>query len=200
MAKAATDIKTKEGKPCKVCGGTTRYISSRSCVTCTYNKHLARKQQNPEAHAEYQAAWRKANSEKCCEYSKKYQQANKEAVAARSAAYQRANRETVNSNAAYRRATIAARTPVDADRDAIKAVYAEATRLSETGVKYHVDHILPIAGKVAYGLHVAWNLQILPATENQHKSNRVDLADLLQAQVFARLVEEYPEYYGVMYG
>lgn len=69
-------------------------------------------------------------------------------------------------------------TPVWRDREAIKAIYAEADRLTKlTGIKHEVDHIYPIQSKYACGLHVHHNMQILEKTHNRSKKNKFPMHD-----------------------
>lgn len=90
------------------------------------------------------------------------------------------NVDKKRSYQAFRRAKVKEATPpwlTKQHRHQIALVYKEALRLSnETGVLYHVDHIVPLAGKEVSGLHVPWNLRAIPASENHKKSNKLEFA------------------------
>ncbi|CAN5766843.1 hypothetical protein BH09PSE5_BH09PSE5_08440 [soil metagenome] len=78
----------------------------------------------------------------------------------------------IRYHANKRRVAKIQRTPSWANESAILAVYREARRMTvETGIDYHVDHIIPLQGKHVCGLHVETNLQIITGSENSRKRN-----------------------------
>lgn len=79
-------------------------------------------------------------------------------------------REASKSASDRREKVLALASPAWRDRQKIKAIYAEARRLTkDTGVQHHVDHHYPLQGKLCCGLHVHQNLRILTAAANQRK-------------------------------
>jgi hypothetical protein len=60
------------------------------------------------------------------------------------------------------------------DKTSILLCYKNAKALSKLGIKHEVDHIIPLNHADVCGLHVPWNLRVIPASENNRKSNSLD--------------------------
>ena len=64
----------------------------------------------------------------------------------------------------------------DDDHWMIKEAYAlAALRTQMFGFSWHVDHVLPLQGKLVSGLHVPLNLQVIPGSQNTAKGNRFEV-------------------------
>lgn len=105
---------------------------------------------------------------KTCDASttKKYRETNTEACNARIREHYKNNKSDYLAKNAKRRAEKVAATPIWANLDKIKEFYRN------TPEGDHVDHIIPLNGKLVCGLHVENNLQYLTAEENLKKSNK----------------------------
>ena len=80
------------------------------------------------------------------------------------------------ASSAKRRASRRMAFPSWANADRIKEIYTEASRRRRAGENVHVDHVIPLSGKLVSGLHVEANLEIVSARDNLKKSNSFEVA------------------------
>lgn len=91
------------------------------------------------------------------------------------AKYRKNHKDLACAERALRRGRQKQRVPSWANLEKIKEFYKESRRLTEeTGIKYHVDHIIPLQNKLVSGLHVENNLRIISAKENLSKHNKFE--------------------------
>ena len=141
----------------------------------TRANNAAWKKANPERLKAIKTAWRKANPEKSRASNAAWRKANPGVEKASNAAWKKANSEKVNALTAKRRAAKLQRTPswlTKADWAEIDGFFMFASKMPGN---WQVDHIIPLQGEFVSGLNVPSNLQILSASENSSKGNRIDL-------------------------
>lgn len=104
-----------------------------------------------------------------------YRNKNRELLNQKNSEYKKNNRHIANAQWMKYHASKLNATPnwlTQEHHEQIKLLYAHAKECEMlTGDKYHVDHIVPLQGENVSGLHVPWNLQVLPADINITKSN-----------------------------
>jgi hypothetical protein len=113
--------------------------------------------------------WARNNRDVCKESYKKWASANPDKVRRRMSLWKKSNRQICTYWENSRRAKKLNATPKWADLKKIKEMYINCPS------GYHVDHIVPLNHPLVCGLHVHWNLQYLPASENLKKSNKLDV-------------------------
>jgi hypothetical protein len=168
-------------KPCKN-GHVDRYPNGR-CRTCANLRAAAWAENNPDraranwasSHArpeakEVQAAYYLENREVAIARATKTNTENPERRLSYNRAWVAKNRDKRAMYNVARRAAVQVATPAWADHAQIATFYAEAQRKTvETGVRYSVDHVVPLKGKRVCGLHVQFNLAVIPYVENCRK-------------------------------
>lgn len=106
------------------------------------------------------AAWRAANVDRF--------EAMRKAWAAR-------NPTAMLSRVRKRQAKLLSAMPKWANEFFIQEIYdLRARREKALGIPFEVDHIIPLQSKIVCGLHVEYNLRVIPKSVNQAKSNKFD--------------------------
>lgn len=147
--------------------------ANKDKVAASKARYQAKRKENWDQFLEDERRRYKARAKEICDRQRLYRASNPEARAKTLKKYNDANRDLVRECwHAWRTARMNAM-PNWADRKAIRAIFKQAqARTMETGIPHEVDHIVPLQGKNVCGLHVHWNLQVIPAKENRVKSNK----------------------------
>lgn len=180
------------GAYCRECAKRTRreYRSTHLAQEAEYQKvyyaenaaklrEEARKnyQANRDRRLSLHREWRSRNVERERVYCREYHKKHRHKWAKRISDWCKAHPEFKAFHAQKRRAKLRNAMPswlTDDQIAQIASFYEDCAKVSrETGVPHHVDHIIPLQGENVSGLHVPWNLQVIPAAENIRKSNKL---------------------------
>ena len=158
------------GVECKRGHFSERYSNNGQCVQCD-KERIKPKEQRQKAIKNYY----ENNKEKCLAASKKWKKLSGKAYEYTKKVREK-NPSLMHFFNAKRHAAKMQRTPFWLNAGhwfEIKCVYKYCSALRELGLKYEVDHIIPLQGKLVSGLHAPWDLQVITSAENSAKGNRI---------------------------
>lgn len=141
----------------------------KKCTVCCIEKNLESFYSDKRNKDGKRAQCKNCTSQK---YSA-WQKNNRKAASARQKRYRQTTKGKISkskNNALRRLKTSATGLSKQFNRE-IYLAYKKCTELRKLGFDMHVDHVIPINGKTVSGLHVPWNLQVIPAKQNLTKKN-----------------------------
>ena len=122
------------------------------------------------------AQYRKTNRDRLLVDKKQDYAKNRLRYLANKKAYRQENKGSIRALNAARKQVVKLRTPEWLSKDdawLIKEAYRLASHRTELfGFQWDVDHIVPLQGDTVSGLHVPWNMQVIPSRDNIRKKNK----------------------------
>lgn len=176
----------------------------KTCTKCNTTQPLSmfHKGRNPNGHrtwckvcmSVYKKQYRMNNLERINKVQKEYDakkyperrtyyqeryKAQKDRIAEQTRLWRLKNAHINAKKESKRRAAKLQRIPIWLTKDdhwLIEETYSlAALRTKMFGFPWHVDHVLPLQGKVVSGLHVPLNLRVITGRENAVKHNRYEV-------------------------
>ncbi len=160
--------------PEKVAKSLAKWRANNPGVEAEKMRKLRESEEFKEKERVYYREYYNLNQEKLILKTREWKNANPEKVAIKRKGWWDKNPGARNCSRMKRHAAKLQSIPMWADQDSIKKFYIEARQKSlDTGKVWHVDHIYPLQSDVVCGLHVETNLQVIPASANRAKSNKL---------------------------
>lgn len=190
--KKAKDGLQSSCKDCKRQFNSTRNnpvtVEYKNCSKCKVSKHRSNFRRNKSSSDGLRHECKK------CKYlmDKKYRDENFEKVSIVKRKYERENRDKLNqkrrelyhsdidkyrarSNFYTTRRKNSTPDWCNDYKDEWERIYNNRLQIEkDTGIKHHIDHIIPVINDKVCGLSVPWNYQIITEEENIRKSNKFD--------------------------
>ena len=164
------------GKLCSRGHDSPRLAVSGLCVACNRENSKACYLANPAKRVAEAKAWAEKNKAHDAYLRKLRKQTPKYKEAAKRWQQISEVRAKHTARVRARQLRTVQAMPAWVDKTELTKIYEQCCRLTDMiGVKYSVDHIVPITHSLVCGLHVPWNLQILPAWQNSAKSNNFEV-------------------------
>ena len=155
IAKLTKQITYSTGVACSKGHVVDRYTSTGQCTTCLALIYSSEEQKLKRQDYRY------ITKDKKAAYDKEFDKNNKEY---RSALKSENRAKRINRKASWYN---------ELTRFVFEeAIHLAALRKNVTGYAWHVDHVIPLNGKLVSGLHVWNNLAVIPAAQNMSKGNR----------------------------
>ena len=160
------------GIPCKYGHIEARLTKNGFCCKCDSLRKIKYYNLNKEYNNTKSKLWRIKNKKELIAYNLEYRLKNPEYYSK----WKQENKGLVNASTYKRRTAKLNRMPLWADKNKIKELYKLAQiKTKETGFSWHVDHIIPLQGKLVSGLHVSNNLQVISGIDNIKKHNKYEV-------------------------